>query len=121
VLALIFALYLAIVLRSVSLGLPRLLVPAGVQLKACRGSLLLSILNTCPRYSQRRLFINVEISSCFVSSLNVLFDLNSFQCSAHSLNISRHTQQALFCNMKVVVLVRTQCLYNCTKSMILSV
>jgi hypothetical protein len=33
--ALIFALSLAMVLRSVSLGLPHLLVPAGVQLKAC--------------------------------------------------------------------------------------
>jgi hypothetical protein len=80
VLTLIFALSLVMVLRSVSLGLPRVLVPAGVQLKACRGSHLLSILNTCPRYFQRSLFINVETSSCFVSSLNVLFDLNSFQC-----------------------------------------
>jgi hypothetical protein len=76
----IFALSLAMVLCSVSLGLPRLLVPAGVQLKACRGSLLLSILNTCSRYFQRSPFINVETSSCFVSSLNVLFDLNYFQC-----------------------------------------
>jgi hypothetical protein len=80
VFTLIFALSLAMVLRSVSLGLPRLVVPAGVQLKAYRGSLLLSILNTCPRYFQRRLYINVETSSCFVSSLNVLFDLNFFQC-----------------------------------------
>jgi hypothetical protein len=73
-----YALSLMMVLRSVSLGLPRLLVPIGVQLKGCPESLLLPILNTCPRYFQRRLFI--KTSSCFVSSLNVLFDLNSFQC-----------------------------------------
>jgi hypothetical protein len=69
VVTLIFALSLVMVLRSVSLGLPRLLVSTGVQLKACQGSLLLFILNTCPRYFQRRLFINVETSSFFVSSL----------------------------------------------------
>jgi hypothetical protein len=80
VLTLIFALSLAMVLHSVSLGLLRLLIPTGVQLKACRGSLPLSILNTCPRYFQQRLFINIETSSCFIFSLNVLFDLNSFQC-----------------------------------------
>jgi hypothetical protein len=77
---LIFALSLMTVPRSVCLNLPRLLVPTGVQLKVCRWSLFLSILNTCPRYFQPHLFINVETSSCFVSFLNVLFDLNSFQC-----------------------------------------
>jgi hypothetical protein len=50
VFTLIFALSLMMVLPSVSLGLPRFLVPIGVQLKTCLGSLSLSILNTCPRY-----------------------------------------------------------------------
>jgi hypothetical protein len=67
VLTLIFALSLAMVLRSVSWS--------STPSCSCR----------CPVestswYFQRRIFINIETSSCFVSSLNVLFDLNSFQC-----------------------------------------
>jgi hypothetical protein len=73
VFTLIFVLSLAMVLRSVSLGIPHLLVPAGFQLKACRGSLLLSILNTCLRYFQRRFFINVEASSCFLFLLLMFY------------------------------------------------
>ena len=73
------ALSLVMVLRKVSLGLPLFLVPSGDQVKACLGSLLLSILRICPMYFQRRLLINDETSSCLVSSLSVLFVLKSLQ------------------------------------------
>src|SRR5579871_2799453 len=68
---------LMIVLRSVSLGLPLLLLPSGTHFNACSVNLLLFILSTCPIYVHLFFLIVVATYCCFTSSLICLFVLNS--------------------------------------------